>query len=298
MAYSVLEVSADSVVGDEQLGSKPKFWFADGNDRWLFKERRPNTGEDWAEKVASELARLIGLNAAHVELARFGARIGCASKSFVLKETDTLVHGNEILGGQVEGYDPAKVQHHSDHTFENIVAAIQGLFPKENIWRMVLSQLASYLILDGLICNTDRHHENWGLLIKLEKPEADPPLYSLRVAPSFDHASSLGRELLEVAADKILADEVIGRYARKGRGGIYLRSSDKKGANPLHLVEFATRKFPDYFVPTLQKLGSTPLSLLQSTLDHVPDERISATGRQFAKDLLAYTYPALVGLAQ
>jgi len=99
VSFPIIDITADPVVSDEQLGSKSKFWISRDNEKWLFKEARASTGEDWAEKIASEVARLIGLNAARVELAVYAERRGCLSLSFVL-EDENLVHGNEILAGQ------------------------------------------------------------------------------------------------------------------------------------------------------------------------------------------------------
>jgi hypothetical protein len=46
----------------EQLGTKRKFWFTDDQGRRvLFKAEERGTGEDWAEKLACELAGLLGL---------------------------------------------------------------------------------------------------------------------------------------------------------------------------------------------------------------------------------------------
>ncbi len=63
-------------------------------------------------------------------------------------------------------------------------------------------QLASYLVLDALIGNTDRHHENWGflgqVLVNIDEVSEAARLVKqggYDIAPSFDHASSLGREL-------------------------------------------------------------------------------------------------------
>jgi hypothetical protein len=156
--------------------------------------------------------------------------------------------------------------------------------------------LASYLVLDALICNTDRHHENWGLMISLVTSDGGKNSYRLLVAPSFDHASSLGRELREQRAAQFLNTNSVERYVRNGHGGIYLRSSDTKGANPLHLVEFANRKFPEYFQPALQKIRTVSVQVLQATVDEVPVDRISPTARQFVKSLLEYTYATLVSL--
>ena len=100
--FPILQVDPNSLVGDEQLGSKSKFWFAYEDALWLFKQARDNTGEDWAEKVASEIARCVHVEAARVELAQYLEHRGSASLSFVAKE-ENLVHGNEILGGQIFG---------------------------------------------------------------------------------------------------------------------------------------------------------------------------------------------------
>ena len=59
MLFPIIDISNNTVVSDEQLGSKSKFWIARDAERWLFKEARENTGEDWAEKVASEVAQLL-----------------------------------------------------------------------------------------------------------------------------------------------------------------------------------------------------------------------------------------------
>ncbi|MBV8466242.1 MAG: hypothetical protein JO218_09885 [Burkholderiales bacterium] len=70
--FSIVDLPLESRLDTEQLGSKPKFWVQRDDGRWLFKEARTNTGEDWAEKVAAELAHAIGVAAADVELANFG----------------------------------------------------------------------------------------------------------------------------------------------------------------------------------------------------------------------------------
>jgi hypothetical protein len=156
--FPIIDISNNTVVSDEQLGSKSKFWIARDAERWLFKEARENTGEDWAEKVASEVAQLIDVSAARTELAEYAGRRGCLSLSFV-GDDESLVHGNEILAGQIVGYERQKRLRQSDHTFDNIVAAVQKLVDNAPWYPEVLRDLAHYLVFDALICNTDRHHE-------------------------------------------------------------------------------------------------------------------------------------------
>jgi len=84
--YTVYTLSSDDPVLTEQLGSKPKFWFrykGRPTEDWLFKYAREGTGEHWAEKVAAEVATLLGLPAAHIELAQFEGKRGTASLNFV-----------------------------------------------------------------------------------------------------------------------------------------------------------------------------------------------------------------------
>lgn len=295
MPYPILDISNDTVVSDEQLGSKNKFWIARGAERWLFKEARDQTGEDWAEKIASAVAKLIRVDSAVVELAQYHGRRGCISLSFVGGD-ESLVHGNEILAGQIVGYERQKRLRQSDHTFDNIVAAIQKLVDSAPWYPEVLRDLAHYLVLDALICNTDRHHENWGFLTRVEQTQPGVWMMHLRLAPSFDHASSLGRELLDPRREALLAEKRLADYTRRGRGGIYWRKTDPHGANPLQLVEVLVRQFPDYFRPALENIAETPIFDLQEVVDPVPQARMSPTAKEFAKALLAQTHGFLAGL--
>ncbi len=83
---SILEIDPSWRREIEDMGSKPKFWFRYQDEMWLFKQARPNTGEHWAEKVASEIAALLGLPTHDVTIARFDGRMGCACRSFLKNE--------------------------------------------------------------------------------------------------------------------------------------------------------------------------------------------------------------------
>ena len=78
---AVPDHAADAI---EQLGTKPKFWFRsdDGGD-YLFKETRANTGEDWSEKVASELCGFLGLPHVEYDLAVWKGKRGVVSRTCI-----------------------------------------------------------------------------------------------------------------------------------------------------------------------------------------------------------------------
>jgi HipA-like C-terminal domain len=296
MPFEILTVDPHSFVGDEQLGSKTKFWFQRNEDRWLFKEARPNTGEDWAEKIAGEIAHRLGIRAATVELADFEGHRGVACRSFVSTRNLSLVHGNEILAGQIVGYDRDKRLRQSDHTLKNIVTAVRDLTGSGELSTQILRLLAGYFVLDALICNTDRHHENWGFLTRLEGADNGDHKLFLEVAPSFDHASSLGRELTDEGRAAMLNDSKTGQYAKRGKGGIYLENTDHKGANPLALVQFGMQEYPDYFGPAVNSFRDSPLDGILAVVDEVPESRMSHTAKEFARQLLTFTQGFLLEL--
>ena len=86
----------------EQLGTKSKFWYTNEENRTiLFKsissKNGERVGEDWAEKIACELAKLIGLPHAHYELATYNGRRGIITPNFISSKGEHLTTGNELL---------------------------------------------------------------------------------------------------------------------------------------------------------------------------------------------------------
>lgn len=295
--YPIVPLHKDDVLAPEEMGSKRKGWVQVPNDsqRWLFKYARFSngqvTGEHWAEKVAAEVAALLVIPHAHVELATLEDAIGCISRRFpeLAKPGAELIHGNDLLSGAVLGYDRTKQRRQSDHTVENILAAISNVLPDPHEQAAAFRQMAGYLILDAIILNTDRHHENWALIRVMRQDGR----VSHEMAPTFDHASCLGRN---EPPDKLATwlseggrDEW---YAARSRcqGGIYLRSDDVHGANPLKLLELVARKWPTYFAAWLPNLKNVTEEDLYDTVERVPADSMVSAQRDFAKALLRVTY--------
>jgi hypothetical protein len=290
--FQIMKLHADSPEVIEQLGSKRKFWFRLQGDEqpWLFKYTRENTGEDWSEKIASELAKLLDIRAAQVELATFLGKRGCASRSFVeTKKGFELIHGSEVMAGRVFEYEKEKQWGQRDHCIENIIAAVGQVFPPYRRTQN-LRTLAGYIVLDALICNTDRHHDNWGLLrrIGLKKKTVHS------VAPSFDHASSLGRELLDDRRQMILLDPLgLERYVLRGRGGIFYRQTDAKSENPLQLAIKAAHDYPAYFSPILLRLRQIHSEVMCVIVNRIPEEWMNPQAKDFCCQMLATTLQKL-----
>ena len=102
---------------------------------------------------------------------------------------------------------------------------------------------AGYLMLDAWIANQDRHHENWGLVIvfESEKPK-------IHLAPTFDHASSLGRNETDKNRQERLTTKDEGRnikhYVSRARSAFYLAPSHNKVMLTLDVFQRAAKKWP------------------------------------------------------
>jgi len=284
--FPIFVVSAESIIEEEQLGSKDKHWcqlnIEGTEERWLLKipRQEPGKGEHWAEKLAAEIGGLIGVPCAEVQLARFNEIHATISKTFV--ETNwALVHGNEIIGGRVMGYDPQKRRRTSDHTFERIHAAILQTCSQDSC-KSDLIQFGGYIVLDALIANTDRHHENWGLLRPIR--ETAGTVHTL--APSFDHASSLGREMRDERRELILRENRLDKYILGGGGAVYLEKYGDRPIPPIQLVQEVLQAHPDYIRPWLSKLREINTAALDKIFARMPPDWMTDAQTRFAKALV------------
>ena len=288
----------------EVMGSKPKFWFdnSDNQKRWLFKyPTRKETGEHWSEKVAAEVAGLLGVPHARVELAvcehtpdELAARLGhkgCVSEAFTWEGMDDLVHGNAILHRVVPDYDPKAMRfRQSHHTLHNIWLALGDVFESSAECAAAKAQFAGYLTLDALVGNTDRHNENWGLLARDDGN-------GVRIAPSYDHASCLGRELQDRRRRMLLSEGRVGRYAagkggKRGSGGIYW-SSDSVAPSPLNLFRMAAKTYPALFDPWRARVQDVSEDALGEIVARIPSDWMSDTAREFAIALMRFNLSQL-----
>lgn len=222
-AFTRLDVSDWGVVSRETGGTGAKSWILDPNgqvldptSRWLFKPvtfhgagHRQNG--DWTEKIAGEIALVLGIPAATVELGVLDGTEGVLSRNIrdqmsdmfsgrlwmdSLEENSYISHEARVsrrINGATRGY-----------TLENVVSSLRGLAPPsalapEMSALSAVDVFVGYLLLDALIANRDRHEENWSVLV--------PTMGSGRaqLAASYDHEGSLGYQLTDEYRSAVLA---------------------------------------------------------------------------------------------
>ena len=110
-----------------------------------------------------------------------------------------------------------------------------------------------YLLFDALIGNTDRHHENWGIVLIRDdegtRTIAGGASFKLCLAPSFDHASSLGRDLTDLKRQERLNTRYkrgnAEAYAERGRSAFYGAGQLGRTLTCREVVENLLRIFPN-----------------------------------------------------
>ncbi len=272
---------------NEILGSKYKFWFYHEEfGRCLYKQNRVNLGEDWAEKVASELCELIGLPHAVYELASTwkGDR-GVISPNF-LPQGGTLVHGNELLTSIVPNYLTFSTYGASQHTIDVVLRVIAGSSvnlpinwtPPSGIQKAV-DVFVGYLLLDAWIGNGDRHHENWGI-VRIKPSSTSEEMEHL--APTYDHASSLGRELSDEKRQK----RSILDYTDKCFSAFYGSVDDKKSLKVFDTFSQVVHRYPQAASVWLTRLENISEANILDIFNRINCSRISPNASNFAQKIL------------
>ncbi|NEQ75195.1 MAG: HipA-like protein [Okeania sp. SIO2C9] len=284
--FEIIEVSEDSISEPEQLGTKKKNWYYHDELNYLYKKARPDTGEAWSEKIASELCELLDLPHAHYELAIFQGNLGIISPSFV-PQNKTLILGNQILVKIDKSYPKFSPNNYriSEHTLDIVVEAIANnpmpiklplnWKPPQGI-ETAIETFVGYLLLDAWIGNTDRHHENWGFIMN----------NSVHLAPTFDHASSLGRELLDSKKKNIINSKAVKNYLAKSKSAMYDKIGDNKPMLTLDVFKNAAQIYPKAALIWLQNLANISAENTLSLFKRIPKNYISEISIEFAQEIL------------
>jgi len=182
----------------------------------------------WCEVIASKLGQLLGLDVARYEPAYSKVEAdkyvwGCFSP--LLHDPvkgEEFVHGQSYLQAWKPGFD---TQRGTDHDYELIRKALTLAGAKD----MDLQKFHDMLVFDALICNRDRHQENWAIIrsagthrspILPDRPykkqggdtnwfkqltDEVMRMLSARLAPIYDNGTSLVHNLLESAMEEMLS---------------------------------------------------------------------------------------------
>ncbi|MBW4534452.1 MAG: HipA-like protein [Pleurocapsa minor HA4230-MV1] len=297
--FLLYEISLEAPEESEAMGTKEKFWFHHEELGWcLYKKARPLTGESWSEKIAAELCRLLKLPHAQYELALYKKQHGVISPSF-LPLNGSLTTGNEILAQIFLDY-PQNINDLSQHTLVNVFQVMnESAVDLPLNWQAPLSiktaidTFVGYLLLDSWIGNSDRHHENWGFINLNGKSY---------LAPTYDHASSLGRNEADEKRRRRLETKdrgfSVSAYANKCKSCLYAQSGNRQPLKTFDVFCDAAKLYPKAANIWLNNLKQITAQDTLVLFDLLPDLYISPTAIDFAQKILEINKNKLIDFQQ
>ncbi|MDO4936514.1 MAG: HipA domain-containing protein [Sutterellaceae bacterium] len=286
--YEIKQIERRAFPNLETSGKILKWW-QDGKE-WMVKIPDDNRRDEcWTEKCACELCNIMEIPHAEYQLCcitdAFGGRkFGVMTKK-MMHSAQQLAHGNELLSEWVPGYqfEMTKSRGNSLYTLENVFYCLDALdkrYGRND--RESAKTFCLYLLLDTLIGNQDRHHMNWGII--WDEVQAKQFL-----APSFDHAASLGRGLSDTERESRLESKDSGfsvdRFAQRAKT-MFVDDTGKK-LSTLNCLVKAIHLCPEARQTVLESLGLLNRSNIEEVLSNIPEELCSSVAKKFALELIA-----------
>lgn len=198
----------DTESGKYGSGTSEKIWLInpETSEKGLFKFPKVKsdgtiTGEYWAEKLATEIGKLIEIECARVDIGTYKGRIGSMSYN-ILDEITSLTEGVEFILGKYPYYNKNKLlDEYSGDKYS--IQMIENSLPETSEMKEILQMI----IFDCLIGNSDRHHSNWGEIGSVDYKE-HYFIFHWDISPLYDNGSSLCSYINENDIDTIVRDNM------------------------------------------------------------------------------------------
>jgi hypothetical protein len=273
----------------------------------LFKAEERGTGEDWAEKLACELCRRVGMPHVEYELAEeydgeeyLRPGVVCPHCA---PSPESLVLGNQLLLAHDPAYPGRDHRRYKirAYTVDAVRQCVQKLAPPSWRWIGVVPAgietapdvFAGYVMLDAWIANQDRHHENWAAI-------GSPKEEGLRLAPTFDHGASLARNLSDAERKERLESRDEGRqvahFASRARSAFYASPADNRTLGTVEAFARFAQAFPRAAEVWLEKIKGVTRAEIEAMIMEVPAKRMSDVARRFTLELIMANQERLLKL--
>lgn len=144
-------------------GTRDKFIAISPNDEKFYFKTSLNRGnrnykfEFWSEIIAYIIGKQLGFNVTPYYLASYNDYIGCLSKSIITEGKEEHHEGYRFI---IQKYPEFTLNYKTMHSFQRIIGSLENL----HLGHLKIDVI-KMLIFDTIIGNTDRHSENWALVI-------------------------------------------------------------------------------------------------------------------------------------
>jgi hypothetical protein len=232
----------------------------------MFKIPMENTGEAWAEKVSSELGKLLKLTMMDVDFAVRKNIHGIIAKKFT-SGTEEFYEGGDLITSIVEDFDRYRLD---NYNFCHIVRALSEFDLDKDF--VVIP------IFDALIGNQDRHCDNWGIIATRT---------GYRLAPIYDNGASLGFQLKEEWIKQMFKDSNMFK-AFSNRSYSLIGIDGKRKPKYLELLSVMYDQYPKEVEDAVNRFSILNKDNIVKILNTIPTSLMSDIYKEWVLKLLLY----------
>jgi len=236
---------------------------------FLKYERYIGCSESCSEKMSYEIAKIIGIPCAQVELAKDSdGRLGSISYLFNYKN-------GRMISEHIDAKDfinKSEAERKEYYTIPNIKSVLDRY--DESLFKGFLN----IMVFDALVGETDRHEENWGVS-KSQK--------GYQISPLYDNGCNLLREF----KDKGYAEEFysgkkdFNRYILKSPTYIYKEGTNNRYKH-FELIEYLCSIYPNEIKEHIEKVRLLTDSAINKVVDRIPKELLDEKHKEYIKKYL------------
>lgn len=228
------------------------------------KEKNIITSEYLAEKIASELAKIIGIKCNEVDIGYYKGRIGTMSYNFV-DSSMLLNEGVTFIEKKYLNYNKDKLIDETSNEKYTLQMIINCLPEYKN-------EILLMIIFDALIGNSDRHHSNWGIIYKLTEDNYIEEEFS----PLYDNGSSLCAYVNEEDIDKLFKDKMMYNALLDTKSKSAIGWKDKRPIKHFELIKNIRDKYYNETIECVKKIKN-----------NITKENVSALLNNFSSELMS-----------
>lgn len=265
--YEIKKVGIDfRFIQDEPIvrGSRKKMLAINNkHEIAMFKYEREDydCSEACSEKLAYEIAKILGYDCAKIELAvdnndKIGVLNYYFSDRFNAPHTDIVAYLNKDTK-----------ERNSYYTISNIKSVL------DDIDTDLFKYFIKIMIFDALIGEQDRHEENWGITEKQGKSF---------ISPLYDNGDSLLREFRNIANAQKYYDGIkdFNAYIDRSQTIIY-KEDNKSRYKHFELIKYLYANFPKYVIPEINNLKKLTDEKIKILVNKIPDKLLTNEHKKY-----------------
>ena len=237
-------------------------------------ERRKST-ELASEKIACEIAKVIGYRCADIDLAKDQDGELCVLNYSFLKPDESLI----------EFASEASIsQNGSDRKEKYTIQGIKRIL--DTVDEKLYSEFIGLQVFDALIGESDRHEENWGYIRTSERSD-------IILAPFYDNGDSLMHNINNVQIEEYTNNEAsFLKYINKSKTKIL----DNNGHKIKHfqLIDYLIVENPPFLKEELQRTKILTNDIIKGIIYEIPDEYLPQSHKEILQRYISIRRDILI----